>query len=449
MQPHNNAPLLEPGGVAERAADDEIASHADASHVPVHAAAGTGRRLGLIVLLLVLALGAGFLIRRHERNGAEMSLARETNNSADAPAAVDVVRAAYASPDHVLSLPGETRAWYESTIYARVSGYVDKWTRDIGDRVHKGDELAVIDTPELDDQLAAARAKARATDAEIRVASTNHDFAQKQFDRWTKSPRGVVSPVEQEEKEAAFYSSEAKLTAAQAQAKLDEAEVKRLEDLSRFRTVVAPFDGTITGRKIDVGDLVTAGSTANTTSLFQIAKADTIRVFTDVPQSAALEIHDGMAATVVAREFPGRPFDGKVARTSRSIDPTAKTLTVEVDVKNEDLALLPGMYVEVSFKTNEAKPPLRIPASALTFRSGGPQVAVVAADGTVTFHDVSIARDLGDSIEIGSGLAAGDQVALNISNQVANGDRVVANEVSADGGPAPAVHPPAVASRTN
>ena len=209
----------------------------------------------------------------------------------------------------------------------------------------------------------------------------------------------------------------------------DQADVNRLEALSEFKKVIAPFDGVITRRQIDIGDLVTAGSTSSTSPLYDIAQSDRIRVFVDVPQAASTQIHSGMRATATDREFPSRVFAGTVSRTSRSID-VAKTLKVEVDIDNQDLTLLPGMYLEVNFKLESTVPTLRVPASALNFRSGGPEVAVVDGAGKVEFRRVKIARDMGEYVEVASGISSGDKVALNISNQIADGDHVLSTEVA-------------------
>jgi len=431
----------------------EELSRAERSYVPVHSKPGTGRRLGVAMIVVACALAAAFVARHYVNARHEHAVAQEALMAADAPAAVDVVRVEYAPPMHLLTLPGETRAWYESTIYARVNGYVNDWNKDIGDHVTPGAVLATIDTPELDKQLAAAQAKLNAAQSDVLVAKSNRDFAETTYKRWATADKATVSLQDQQEKEAEFKAADAKRAAASAQVKTAEAEVDRLKAMEKFKEVTAPFDGVITARRIDIGNLVTAGSTASTTSLYDIAQVDKIRVFVDVPQGTASEITDQMQAAAIDREHPDRVYAGKVARTSHAIDPAAKTLTVEVDIPNTDGSLLPGMYVEVSFKTSEAHPLLHIPASALSFRSGGPQVAVVSSDGRLKFHDVTIARDLGDSLEIASGLGPHERVALNISNQLADGDKVTAHEVegpSASPAPIPnktsttvAVRPPA------
>ena len=193
--------------------------------------------------------------------------------------------------------------------------------------------------------------------------------------------------------------------------------------MAQFKQVTAPFDGVITERRVDIGDLVTAGSTASTTPLFGVAQYDQIRVFADVPQRVSAELAVGSTAQVLANEYPNRTFDGTISRTSQAIDPHARTMRVEVDLRNEGLALVPGMYVQVRFQLKPTKF-LQVPASAMLFRASGPQVALIDHDQRVKFQDVSIARDNGKVVEIASGLSEGDLVAVNISNQIANGQKV-------------------------
>jgi len=402
-------------------------NHHDEHHVPVKASPGTGRNIMVGVIALVAVLAIGFVLRHHHNATASMDLANQVKESAEAPALVDVVRVGYSDRTAELELPGEARAWYESTIYARVSGYIDKWYKDIGDKVKEGEVLAVIQTPELDDQLNAAQARVAADKSLVTVAEANLNFAESSNKRWATADKGVVSEQEKEEKKAEYLSALAKLDAAKSQVKLDEAEVRRLSDLQTFQKVVAPYDGIITTRRIDRGDLVTAGSTTGNTPLFDIVKADKIRVFVEVPQAACLEIDNGMPAVAKSHLRGGRDFQGTVTRNSEAIDPAARTLKVEVDIDNADLALKPGMYLDVSFRTSTSNPPLKIPAGALTFRTGGPEAAVVDPDGVVHFKNVTISRDLGSFVELSSGVSSGELVAMNISNQVAEGDKVQPN----------------------
>jgi RND family efflux transporter MFP subunit len=388
---------------------------------------GTGRRLKLVAAMIAMILAIGFFVVQHIKAREHALLETATAARADAPPPVEVVTLSLAPPTQVLRLPGEVRGWYSSTIYARVSGYVAKWFVDIGDRVKKDEVLATIDTPELDSQLEAGEAQLKASEAEAKVKEADAEFAKTTYERWQGSPKGVVSDQEREDKKARNVSAAAQLNAARARVNLDHANVNRLTFLARFKQVTAPYDGVITERRIDIGDLVTAGSTANTTPMFAIAQYQQIRIFANVPQSAVAELPLGTAAQITVSEYPKRVFEGKVTRTSQSIDPRSRTLRIEVDLSNTDLALLPGMYVQVEFHL-EPTSFVQVPASALLFRASGPQVALIDHNNTVQFQDVSIARDNGNFVEIASGLSQGDKVALNISNQIANGDRVTVRE---------------------
>jgi RND family efflux transporter MFP subunit len=308
---------------------------------------------------------------------------------------------------------------------------------DIGDKVNKGQTLATIDTPELDAQLMAAEAKFKAAEAQVAVEKSNAQFAKSTWERWRDSPKGVVSEQEREAKKADYDSSVAKLQAAEAQVRLNKADVDSLKALTAFKEVTAPYNGVVTSRRIDIGDLVTAGSTSSTTSLYNIAQSDTVRVFADVPQSASSDMAVGLPALATSSEFPDRKFQGKITRTAHAIDPVSRTLHVEVDIPNSDLTLVPGMYVEVNFELAK-KALLQVPASALLFRSSGEQVAVIGPDGKVNFRKVTIALDQGDFVEIGSGLSPGDRVALNISSEIDDGDVVTVNEIDhPEAAPAP------------
>lgn len=398
-------------------------------HTPVSAAdaKATGRRIRFAAVTLAIVLAGAFVLVHQTKGRQESMLAAATAASAEAPPPVEVMKVDLAPPTEELTLPGEIRGWYSSTIYARVSGYVAKWIVDIGDRVKKDQVLATIDTPELDAQLDAAQAQLVASEAEVKVKEAEVDFAKTTYDRWQGSPKGSVSDQEREEKKARYAVSVAQLNAARARVTLDQANVSRLTFLTRFKQVVAPYEGVITERRVDIGDLVTAGSTATTTPLYEIAQSEKVRVFADVPQIATSEVSEGTPVRVTAKEFPNRKFEGKITATSKSIDLKARTLRVEVDLFNDDLALLPGMYVQAAFhlKTTSF---VQVPASALIFRAAGPQVAVIDGNATVKFRDVTIARDNGNFVEIASGLSAGDKVALNISSQIANGDRVTVRE---------------------
>jgi RND family efflux transporter MFP subunit len=379
----------------------------------------TGRQLRTFAALVAMALIVGFLVVHHLKASDQADLAAATKESSTASRAVDIVAAETAPSSVLLTLPGETAAWYDSVIYARVDGYVASWTANIGDHVQKGQILATIDTPDLDAQLAAAQAKLKAANALV-------EFSKSTFERWKNSPAGVVSQQEREAKKADYDN-------ALAQAGLDQADVDRYMALTQFKQVTAPYDGTITERRIDIGNLVTAGSTSSTTSLYRIVQDDPIRVFVDVPQSAASDVKTDLPAHITASNVHNRIFEGKVARTADAINEQTRTLHVEVDIPNPDHALVSGMYVDVGFEL-PTEGLVQIPAAALVFRSGGPQVAVVDKDNKVTFHKVTIVRDGGNAVEISSGVAVGDKIALNISSQIADGETVETHE-STDGVP--------------
>jgi RND family efflux transporter MFP subunit len=379
----------------------------------------TGRQLRTFAALVAIALIIGFLVVHHLKASDQADLATATKESSTASRAVDIVAAETAPSSVPLTLPGETAAWYDSVIYARVDGYVASWTANIGDHVQKGQILATIDTPDLDAQLAAAQAKLKAANALV-------EFSKSTFERWKNSPAGVVSQQEREAKKADYDN-------ALAQAGLDQADVDRYMALTQFKQVTAPYDGTITERRIDIGNLVTAGSTSSTTSLYRIVQDDPIRVFVDVPQSAASDVKTDLPAHITASNVHNRIFEGKVARTADAINEQTRTLHVEVDIPNPDHALVSGMYVDVGFEL-PTEGLVQIPAAALVFRSGGPQVAVVDKDNKVTFHKVTIVRDGGNAVEISSGVAVGDKIALNISSQIADGETVETHE-STDGVP--------------
>lgn len=387
----------------------------------------TGGRLGIVAAVIALVLVAGFLVVHLLKSRSEKDLAKATSETVSAFPTVDVVTVEKAPASFVLTLPGETSAWYESVIYARVDGYVAHWQADIGDHVHKGEVLATLDTPDLDAQLVAAKAKLTSAQALIVARQAEANFARTTNQRWKDSPKGVVSEQEREEKKAGNDSAIAHLHEARAQVGLDQADVERYLALTRFKKVTAPYDGTITERRIDIGNLVTAGSTANTTLLYRMVQDTPMRIFVDVPQSAAKDVKTGLMAQVSASNLPNRIFAGKVARTAEAINQQTRTLRVEVDISNLDHALMSGMYVNVGFLV-ATEGLVQVPAASLVFRSGGPQVAVVDKNNRITFQKVTIARDSGKSVEISTGLAAGDKIALNISSQIRSGETVEPHE---------------------
>jgi len=387
----------------------------------------TGRRLKKGVIIFAVILVVAFIAVRVDRFFKDRSVAANTQQSSSAPPLVDVIQAAPVGAVQKMSLPGQTAAWHSSVIYARVNGYVGKWFVDIGDRVQKGQVMATIETPDLDAQLAGARAGLQAAEAQVLVRRSQAEFAQSTYERWRDSPKGVVSEQEREQKHSDFDSAEASLKSAEADVALDRAHVNQYLALAQFKQVTAPYDGTVSQRDIDIGNLVTAGSTSSTTSLYVVTQNDPMRVFVDVPQSAAPDLMEGkVPAEVQVPGSAGRAYSGTVTRTSEAINQQARTMRVEVDIPNGQQTLVPGMYVKVAFGL-QPKGLVQVPAAALIFRASGPQVARVDKNNHISFRSVTIARDDGNAVELGSGVEPGDELALNVSSQIAEGELVQVN----------------------
>ncbi|HKD55620.1 MAG TPA: efflux RND transporter periplasmic adaptor subunit [Steroidobacteraceae bacterium] len=398
----------------------DVDSHAVSARFDPH----TGERLKRVSVIAAIVLGVAFLVVSIDRFVKARGVARATQQATSAAPLVDVITAKAVGATQRLVLPGYTAAWHQSTIFARVNGFVGKWFADIGDRVHEGQVLAQIETPDLDAELAAARAQLKAGQATVVVRKAETEFARTTYARWRDSPKGVVSDQEREEKKAAYDSAVARQRSAEADAALAQAQVDKYQAMAQFKKVTAPYDGAITVRDIDIGNLVTAGSTASTTPLYVMTQNDPIRIFVDAPQSASDDLLNSRAPVQVQTSAGVvREFGGQVTRTSQALNPQARTLRVEVDVPNSKGEFVPGMYVKVGFEL----PPrglVQVPAAALMFRASGPQVAVVDPKGSISFRSVTIGRDDGSVVELSSGVAPGDRVALNVSSQIGQGDRV-------------------------
>ena len=411
-----------PGPMPRRAANEPR---------PMNRSRSPGGGLRWLAIALAVALAAAFVVVRQVKTHAAADLADQTKIEASALPVVEVVPAEPAPATWNLTLPGETAAWYDSKIYARVNGYVGNWLNDIGDHVEKGQVLATIETPDLDADLVAAKAKLAATQAQVQVKQADADFAKTTYERWRDSPPGSVSKQEQESKKAAYDAGEAQLAAANAQVQTDEADVARLTALTEFKLVKAPFSGIVTQRDIDIGNLVTAGSTSNTTQLYRVSLDDPMRVFIDVPQTASSQLlKPGVAATIDTIGPNAQQFEGKITRTSMSINDKARTLRVEVDLPNPKQALVPGMYVQVAFQLKSGGA-AQVPAAAMIFRAKGPQVAVVGDNDEIHFRDVTIAADNGSVIQLSEGVKIGEKIALNVSSQITDGEKVKPSELNA------------------
>ena len=330
---------------------------------------------------------------------------------------VTVVTVKRASPNSDIVLPGSIEALHESPIYARTTGYVTKWTTDIGAHVSTGQLLAQIQSPEIDQQSDQAK-------ADLGQLRANLTLSKRTADRWVLLAHdSVVTPQEVDEKQAAYDAAVANLASG-------EANYQRLVELQRFERVTAPFSGVVTSRSVDVGNLVTAGATlggtgtASARPLFTVAGTDTVRVYVNVPQSAMSLVQAGAEADVLVRELPGGIFHGRVARNARALDAASRTLLTEVQIPNPKGVLLPGMYVQVRFAITNAAPPLVIPANTLVIRSDGPQVALVRPDHTVHYQKVELGRDFGDQVEVAAGLDSDAQLVVNPSDEIREGVEV-------------------------
>src|SRR5215472_9812979 len=305
--------------------DDEVRETdygTDTQEVESHAVSArfhpqTGERLKRWAMIAATVLGVAFVLVSIDRFVKARGVARATQQATSAAPLVDVITAQAVGAKQQLVLPGYTAAWHASTIFARVNGFVGKWFVDIGDRVRAGQVLALIETPDLDAQLAAARAQLQAGRAQILVRQAETRLSRTTWERWRDSPQGVVSEQEREEKKADYESAEARLKSAEADVALDEARVNQYAALAAFKKVAAPYDGVITSRDIDIGNLVTAGSTSTTTPLYVMTQNDPIRIFVDAPQSAADELINSSAPVQVETgSGVTREYAGKVTRTA-------------------------------------------------------------------------------------------------------------------------------------
>ncbi len=321
-------------------------------------------------------------------------------------------------------LPGSMEAILETGIWARTDGYLKARYVDIGDRVRKGQQLADIETPEVDQQLMQAIATMNQDKANVVKFEADLALARTTLQRYVAAGPGTVSKQQIDERTSGVTDAEKVVDAARATVNADEANVGRLLELQSFQKVYAPFDGVITARNVDPGSLISAGSTTGTRELFRLAQVDVLRIFVFVPQSYAPDIKAGQRADVSVRELPGRVFQGTVTRTAGAIDPTSRTLLTEVQVPNPDGLLLSGSYATVRFKVQRPDPPLVVAQSALLIDSKGVRVAMVDTDGTLHYRSIQIGRDFGNDVEVLSGVETTDVLATGLAANIAEGSRV-------------------------
>jgi RND family efflux transporter MFP subunit len=376
---------------------------------PSHDVAQRPQRRWLISALSVLIVATLLIYGIWTRLRAKAALANETTQMA--VTAVSVVKPQRTAPTQEITLPGNVEPFVSAPIYSRTNGYLQKWYVDIGAHVKQGQLLAVIDTPEVDQQLQQSRSTLATAQANLKLSEITANRYQ-----------GLLNShaVAQQDVDTAVQTFRANQSIVEA----DQANVRQLETLQSFEKIYAPFDGVIIARNTDIGNLIDSGSSGGVkTDLFHIAQPGKLRVYVDVPESYAPSVKNGLVADLSLAEFPGRTFQGKVVRSADAITITTRTLHVEIDVDNPSGTLLTGSYAEVKLKLPEVNSTYLLPVETLIFRSQELNVAVVK-DGKVTLTRVTPGRDLGERIEIVAGLSAEDQVVVNPPDSIVSGQAV-------------------------
>ena len=366
-----------------------------------------GEWIGIVLAALVLVAVIVHGIRG--RDETEQRLQKQTE--AEAIPSVNVVYPVASTLSSEIALPGNTQAFVDTPIYSRTNGYLKNWYFDIGAHVRKGQLMAVIETPELDQQLQVAQADLKSVEANLNLARTTSSRYQNLL---------KTNSVSTQETDVAVSDAAAKQAAVDASM----ANVRRLEQLQSFEKVYAPFDGIVTARNTDIGALIAGGANSTPKELFHLAAIGKLRVYVAVPEQYGPAIKDGAEAALTLDEYPGRTFVGRIARNSNAIDPESRTLNVEVDVDNPKGVLLPGAYVFVHFKVPAHAASLMLPSDTLLFRSEGLRVGVVR-NGRVQLVPVTIGKDAGATVEISSGLTPTDAVILDPSDSLSSGQQVL------------------------
>jgi HlyD family secretion protein len=408
------------------------------SQLPLSDARPPSRRWYLIVAMAVLLAVAWGAYGRWQRDAAAIETQEQTLNF------VPEVRVALVKRQDgpvVLTLPGSVLPFDQARIYARATGYIAERRVDIGSRVHTGDLLVRIAAPDLDHQLSEAQARLGQIQAAMEQAHaaaeqarsdaaladvTNSRTLRLATQGWESKQNADNTRLGLASKLAAVANAEAGVRVAEANVRAQEATVHRLLQLTEYEKVEAPFNGVITARNVDNGDLVKADDNSGGTALFTVQRDDVVRVQANVPQSGAVGLQDGLPAKVHVPELPGRTFEGKVARNSVALDAASRTMVAEVDVPNPDGALRAGLYVNVDFSIPRQAPTVVVPAEALLFNGDGLRVATVDDTGRVHMHNVSVYRDYGTTLELREGLQGGERVALTLPADITEGQQVKA-----------------------
>lgn len=383
--------------------------------------AGRSSKTGIVTVIAVLAAGGfAFGYFKHHNARGDTAVAH-----GEGTVKVDVIKPNTLTSSSALALPGVARALEETKIYPRTTGYVRKWYVDIGDKVKEGQLLADIDTPDLQAQLSQAVAQLAQARAAVKQYEAQRDYSKSNTARYQNlADQKLVAGSQLEQTQAQAATDQATVSAAQSNVAAQEANVRRLTDLQGFAKVTAPFAGTITSRTIDRGALLTD---TGTTPMYTLVATDPIRVFVDVPQTVAPSIQPGTDAQITVREFPGRTFPGKIARTAGALDPDLHTMSTQVDVPNPDNALLPGMYVQAGLTLPVPHKVVEIPATALYTDAQGVRVAIVDAQNKIKFIPITIERDTGSTLWVATGLTGDEKLVKIAVPSLVDGDAVEVN----------------------
>jgi membrane fusion protein (multidrug efflux system) len=359
-------------------------------------------RAVLIGAIVIGALGVAFFAAWLPRHNAQAALARETTETEHAGLRMNVVKPKVISSDRALVLPGTVAPLASITIHSRANGFVKKWYVDISDRVKENDLLAELDTPDLDQQLAQARAQLAQAQANVQQAVANAEFSKANLERYQLlTKQGLAAQQDFDQKSAQAKVDDATVAVAKANVDAQRSSLGQLEQQKSFARVVAPFAGTITSRSVDVGALVTNGTG---TPLFTLVAVDPARVFVPVPQDVAPSLRVGASAEVTVREYPGRKFKGTITRSAGALDPTTRTMNTEVRVSNGDNALIAGMYAEVSLSLPNPHKVYEVPATAVFNDANGVRLALVGEGNRVKMTKVVLERDTGQTVLVSSGV---------------------------------------------
>jgi membrane fusion protein (multidrug efflux system) len=389
--------------------------------LPKPAAVSKGRMVFVGVGAAAI-LGAVFLVAFLPKQHAKSALAESAQAERTAAPKIDVVTPKPSISTRSLNLPATIKPLEETTLYSRADGFVKDWKVDIGDKVKEGQVMAELETPELDQELSQAKAQLAQAEASTKQALANRDFANSTLDRYKKlNAEGLATSQDLDEKAAQAQVNIATVDVADATVGTQKANLSRLYKLKSFASVTAPFAGIVTSRMIDRGALVVAGNSA---PLFKVAATDPVRIFVEVPQDLAPSVKVDQDATVQVREFPGKPFAGKIARTSGALDPASRTLTTEIRVPNPDNVLLTGMYVEASLNLPVPHRTFELPATTISTTAKGVRIQVVDGENTVHFVPVVVERDLGATVVVSSGLNGDERVLKLSSAELADGSKI-------------------------